>query len=60
MKLEEFLRLLRGVSQKSGYYMAKCPAHDDKKASLSITKGMMEKYYFIAMLGAQLKAYASR
>lgn len=39
MKLEEFLRLLRGVSQKSGYYMAKCPAHDDKKASLSITKG---------------------
>ena len=39
MKLEEFLRLLRGVSQKSGYCMAKCPAHDDKKASLSITKG---------------------
>lgn len=39
MRLEEFLKLLQGVTQKSGYHMAKCPAHDDKKASLSVSRG---------------------
>lgn len=39
MRLEEILGLLEGVTQKSGYHMAKCPAHDDKKASLSVSRG---------------------
>lgn len=40
MTIEEFLSRLEGVKHgKPGQYMAKCPAHDDKKESLSVGKG---------------------
>ena len=40
MTLTEVLQHFEGVTSKgSGQYMAKCPAHPDKKASLSISQG---------------------
>lgn len=39
MQLEEFLQRLEGVQKSGGQYIAKCPAHEDKKASLSIASG---------------------
>src|SRR5262245_36147039 len=39
LPIGEFLRSFTGVQDKHGYWMAKCPAHDDHKQSLSITKG---------------------
>lgn len=39
MTIENFLSRLEGVTGHNGQYKAKCPAHDDKKASLSIGKG---------------------
>lgn len=38
MTLSEFLPLLNGVSGSGGQYSAKCPAHEDKKASLSVSE----------------------
>ena len=37
MQLNEFLSRLDKVSQRGDQYTALCPAHDDKKPSLSIT-----------------------
>lgn len=41
MDLKEFLSRLRGVKgpNASGEYMARCPAHDDKTASLCVREG---------------------
>ena len=40
MTLQEFLALLEGVRETGGgQYMARCPCHDDKKASLSVRMG---------------------
>jgi putative DNA primase/helicase len=39
MQLETLLEKLDGVKKSGGSYLAKCPAHDDKRASLSIKKG---------------------
>ena len=39
MTIENFLSRLEGVTGHNGQYKAKCPAHDDKKARLSIGKG---------------------
>ena len=39
MQMNEFLRLLKGVSGSSGQYKAKCPAHDDKDPSLGERDG---------------------
>lgn len=39
MTIEEFLTRLKGVQSHGSYYMARCPCHDDKKASLSISQG---------------------
>jgi hypothetical protein len=36
--LTEVLALLEGVEERSGYYAALCPAHDDTNPSLSVTK----------------------
>jgi hypothetical protein len=34
--LDDFLAMLKGVKQQNnGQYMALCPAHDDRKLSLS-------------------------
>lgn len=44
MTIEEFLSRLEGVKEEHpGQYSAKCPAHDDKKASLSVGKGRDNK-----------------
>lgn len=43
MTIEDFLSRLEGVSGSNGQYKAKCPAHDDKKASLSVGKGRDNK-----------------
>ena len=40
MTIEEFMKKLEGVRHPHpGQYSAKCPAHDDKTASLSVGKG---------------------
>ena len=58
MDIRDFLRLLRNVSgpNASGEYMARCPGHDDKTASLSITtkaspKDGKERIYFHCQAG---------
>ena len=35
--LDTLLPMLSGVRDHGDYYTAKCPAHDDKHSSLSIT-----------------------
>lgn len=37
--VEEFVNRLEGVTGHDGQYSARCPAHDDKNASLSVGKG---------------------
>jgi putative DNA primase/helicase len=39
MKAHEILSRLEGVRKQSSGWVARCPAHDDKKASLSINDG---------------------
>lgn len=39
MNLEALLLQLDGVSKTSGGFLARCPAHDDKRASLSLGEG---------------------
>ena len=39
MTLNEILGRLRGVRGGNGQYTAKCPAHDDRNASLSVGVG---------------------
>lgn len=39
MTVQDLLSRLEGVSGQDGQYMARCPAHDDKKSSLSIGTG---------------------
>ncbi len=39
MTLNELLPRLKGVSGSGKQYSARCPAHDDKRASLSISEG---------------------
>jgi len=38
LALDEVLARLEGVRASSGYYVARCPAHSDRNASLSIRK----------------------
>ena len=39
MQINEFLQRLQSVKGDGTQYTAKCPAHDDKRASLSIAAG---------------------
>lgn len=39
MTIHEVLARLHGVKRQGGQYMALCPAHDDAKASLSVSNG---------------------
>lgn len=39
MQISELLSRLEGVKGHSGQYMAKCPAHEDKRASLCVSRG---------------------
>lgn len=38
MQLTDFLQLFPNAKRSGGQYLAKCPAHDDRSASLSITE----------------------
>lgn len=38
-KLDEVLRLLKGVKQSGSQWMARCPAHDDSNPSLAVSEG---------------------
>ena len=37
--LDFLLSKLDGVRSRSGYWMARCPAHEDQEASLSVARG---------------------
>jgi len=39
MSVEDFLRLLDGVRRSGSAWTAKCPAHEDRRASLSVSEG---------------------
>src|SRR5689334_12659676 len=39
MQLDELLDRLERVEHRHGYNVSRCPAHEDVKASLSITEG---------------------
>lgn len=39
MTIEEILSRLEGVKGGNGQYLARCPAHDDKRASMSVSTG---------------------
>ena len=39
MRTKEIIECLEGAQEKSGYWIAKCPSHDDKNPSLSIREG---------------------
>jgi hypothetical protein len=41
--IDRALDRLKGVKQHNGYFMAFCPAHDDKEPSLSIKEGDDER-----------------
>ena len=45
-ELELVLGKLDGVRQHGGYWMARCPAHDDNKASLSVARGTEQPVIF--------------
>ena len=39
MQLEQFLDMLEGVTKAGGEYAARCPAHEDSNASLTVREG---------------------
>lgn len=39
MSFDEFLSRLDGVRQSGDGYIARCPAHDDRRQSLSVRRG---------------------
>ena len=53
MTLQDILSRLEGVHGSGRQYSAKCPAHDDKRASLSISVGEDGKILFNCHAGCQ-------
>ena len=51
MNLAEFLNRLEGVKGRDGQYMAKCPAHQDSKPSLSVGVGEDNRILFHCQAG---------
>lgn len=51
--LDLVLGKLDGVRQHGGYWMARCPAHDDHKASLSIKRGTEQPVIFKCHAGCE-------
>ena len=56
LALDEVLGLLEGVRRNGSGYMARCPAHDDSKTSLSITEGEDGKILWHCMAGCPQEA----
>ena len=44
--LDLVLAKLDGVRSQHGYWMARCPAHDDSRASLSVKRGTEQPVIF--------------
>lgn len=58
MTLQDILSRLEGVHGSGKQYSAKCPAHDDKRASLSISVGEDGKILFNCHAGCQAQEVA--
>lgn len=56
MTLEEILARLDGVTGHDGQYMARCPAHEDKQASLSVSSGKDGRVLIKCQAGCSHKA----
>ena len=54
--LELVLGKLDGVRQHGGYWMAQCPAHEDREASLSIARGTEQPVVFKCHAGCDRDA----
>lgn len=56
MKVDELLSRLQKVKKHSGYWMASCPAHDDRTPSLEISTGDEEKILLRCHAGCATEA----
>jgi hypothetical protein len=54
--LDRLLRRLRGVSESGSGWSAKCPAHDDQKASLSVSEGRDARVLIYCHVGCTARA----
>lgn len=54
--LDLVLGKLEGVHRQGGYWMARCPAHDDHKASLSVARGTEQPVVFKCHAGCDRDA----
>ncbi len=54
MKLAEFLERLEGVRRSGRGYVARCPAHDDRHASLSVKDGEDDRILVYCHAGCQV------
>lgn len=60
MPMNEVLSRFQGVTRGAdGQYSAKCPAHDDQKASLSISTGKDGRILFNCHAGCEVEAVAA-
>lgn len=55
MELEDILSRMEGVSGGNGQYSARCPAHDDRRASLSVSTGQDGKILMHCHAGCTVK-----
>ena len=60
MRLEDFLHRLEGVHKSGEQYIAKCPAHEDQKASLSIASGKDGRILLKCHAGCEVKDICAR
>lgn len=56
MKLADVLARLEGVRRSAGYYIARCPAHDDRNPSLSICESESGKALLKCFAGCSFEA----
>lgn len=54
MDISELLHCLDGVIQTSGGYMAKCPAHEDRRQSLTVTSGKQNQILIHCFAGCDI------
>lgn len=51
MRMEDFLRQIEGVRRSGNGWIAPCPAHDDKRPSLSISLGNDQRILIFCFTG---------